>query len=351
MSEIVVFFCASVLLLTFGLVFNDFVNNEIATLSKAMRDSFASFLSWLVLLVVSLRVGKSIENLASDPSEPHNSFLRLGEQPRLLSQWFLLRAVVQLFVHFAVAWFLIKQFLWAWDYKTALVAQVLALLVAAFRYQFEKNSLIPTKALEASHATITPLGWRMIQMLHRNRSTKTSLIFSVLFALLCLWCVFQNVPKPAIFLCALSSGFMCSLALCIQIAEDLKHSWIERACGLSHEGFLAIHKKIAFIFAGSLSLATGLCVFALSFFLQHLPFLESLMWSLQIAGICFTPSFLAPQLSMQIDGKRLFVSFISVVLVGLFIATAIFASVFALIILLLVPGFTEPQQSGRFYRA
>jgi hypothetical protein len=121
----------------------------------------------------------------------------------------------------------------------------------------------------------------------------------------------------------------------------LRSSWLEKNAGLSHESFQETQIKISiliafFVFIPSLALAL----------------LSPLPWEQRYSLILTGPavSVMVPGILLQIDGKRAEISSVVLVLLGLFVGTAVLAHPLSFLLSILVVGYGLSSQSDRYYK-
>ena len=79
--------------------------------------------------------------------------------------------------------------------------------------------------------------------------------------------------------------------------------------------------------------------------------LEEWRLAFQLFFVALTPSYIIPNLLFQNDANRPWIQAALVVLISAFICTAIYASLFAAVILPFFDYYGKQSQEGRFYRA
>ena len=118
-KELVVAICCGVLFATFLYVFNDFLNIQVAALSTAMRESFATILAIVMLLGVAIYGGRHLSSASASQARLGNFARMIGEDHRTLRVFKQLTTVMQLFVLHGAAWlftwhYLVKVSGWQW---------------------------------------------------------------------------------------------------------------------------------------------------------------------------------------------------------------------------------------------
>lgn len=157
--------------------------------------------------------------------------------------------------------------------------------------------------------------------------------------------------------CALFGGIILSWVVPFVIADDLRFTWLERQCAISHKQWIAAWQKIfsnwSFVcFVSSLLLT--LTAVTINTLTSHT--IDSEVWlliwrSIQVSFLCAFPVWLAPSLVLQIDGRKVTTNIIMLTLINIFVGTGIIA------LPILIPGIwllgheAHRYQEGRFARA
>lgn len=353
--ELVIAICSMVLASLFYYIFNDFLNVEIKQLSDKMQESFGSSLAYFLHLIAAIYCGRKIRDEKSNPHSIGNAFLALGENPNILKAYWGLRIPTILILYYTPTWFISQRILVNWPLNTSYYVFFLMCCASALSTVFLKKSTILhtspiyfksplcTKMQDPSRAL---LSWRVKQLLLRNQLSQFCIGLSILSS-----CLFFLLPDigPINFLISLVSGLYLAFAFIFQCTLDLKHSWIEKNFGVSHQQYL--YNIIIISIGCGLS---GACCNSLCYLFAHLfhP-LGQEFWQTLIAGffITFTPVFLVPFAIFQIDGRRAIIQVMSIILASIFICTGIYASLFSIVLLPVVAYYGINSQDGRFYRA
>jgi hypothetical protein len=77
----------------------------------------------------------------------------------------------------------------------------------------------------------------------------------------------------------------------------------------------------------------------------------TILTAAKVLAVAAVPAVTAPCLLLQIDGRRLAVNLLLILIVSLFIGTAVFAHWLGVLLIPLLIGAAGPSQAGRFYRA
>lgn len=158
-------------------------------------------------------------------------------------------------------------------------------------------------------------------------------------------------------LCSLFGGIILSWVVPFVVADDLRFTWLERQCGISHKQWIAAWQKIfskwSFV-CFVLSLVFALSAATINALAIHT--IESEFWtmiwkSIQVSFLCAFPVWLAPSLVLQIDGRKVTTNIIMLTLINTFVGTGIIA------LPIMIPGIwllaheAHRYQEGRFARA
>lgn len=352
--ELVVAFCSLILLALFYYVFNDFLNTEVKNISIPMRDYFAQTLAYILMVVSAFSAGRLIRSFFVNPQSLFQSTRFLGENPFARKCLAVFHTLLILCLVYIPIWKLIDAKLVQWSALRIAVSSCMMLLIsllAAFlRETPERNHVPETSKRKPTSSLKAMLYWRLQILLKRNKLTQFCFFLFLLCNTILGLASYLSLPFVAAFAISFWGGFLGACALSFQCAEDLDTSYLEKSSGVSHDTYLRM------LFALSLILGTGLAsLHALTWavmkvFTQTLD-LGVLLDSLRIFFITGIPSWIVPAVLFQIDGRRALISILASFLVGIFIATAIYASWFSLVLLALIAYYGFSSQEGRFYRA
>lgn len=345
--ELTVLIASSVLFATFFYVFNDFLNVQVSTLSRPMRDRFAEVAATVVLILATAIAARAIRAERIGERGFALTARALGEEPAVVRAFLLARAATILALTHGAAWYV------AWRYLAipapptvrfgvalAMIAgsSILALVPERARRQ---DSSQTRELATLEHLVGTVAAWRLRQILFGNRPARLCMSLAVAFSLLAAWASFRAAPPFVAVAASLAAGLVAATTLAFQMAEDLATAWTERAFGVSHAQFIGAYEKVG-------ALIGAICA-ALVFALVA-PSTDPLI-ALKAAACAAIPPLTAPLLLLQIDGRRPAVNVMLIVIVGLFIGTAVFAHWLSLGLLLVLRHYALQSQAGRFYRA
>jgi hypothetical protein len=354
-----------VLLATFGYVFNDFLNVEIASLSRPMRDSFSYYIALTLLFACAVAAGRCIRTEKLARRSLSATANALGELPCTLKCYRALwRLTILVLIH-GSCWLIVMHWLMNWQLpQIAMIEGVMLALSAAVAFmpifaagstpanqpsqsQSKSPSFLATSQTTGKAALMR---WRLRQILFASRTTKVTLAFAVPFILLAALSALAGLPPFVGAAAGLVAGYLVGFCLCLQMAEDLEYAWFERCLGVTHEDFISAYERSAVWLAAGASLVIFILV-ALAGLATHKSGPELLNAAALSAATAGVPALIAPGLLLQIDGRRVFVTGLILLIVSLFIGTAIVASWFSLLLIPLLGHFAKQHQAGRFYRA
>ncbi|NRA44779.1 MAG: hypothetical protein HRU09_07480 [Oligoflexales bacterium] len=354
-KETVIGFCSLIIISLFYYIFNDFLNIEIQKISLKMRDSFAYYLANAIILLSAIAAGRSIRSERLDSRSCGNAFKYLGEDPKVLRDYWLLRIPSKILMFYIPTWFVCFYSLVDWPWVQIAIS-VIGMLVISLALIFYPNSRGEQSETRASNRSILKnrvysassalLIWRLKQLFKRNRLAQVCLLTSTLFSASLL--VLPNPIEAFVVFLSLIAGIQVAFALSFQVASDLSYSWIEKNLGVSHEHYLATLFKLSLIL-GSLSGTTSMIFYGIN----NILILGNVSWQilLKIFFIGMTPAFMVPNIIFQIDGRRTFIQILNIILASLFVGTAIFANLAGVLLLPLIAYYGVTSQQGRFYRA
>ena len=352
--EFVIALCGLIIAVLFYHIFNDFLNHQMNSISLKMRETFAYFLGYCLLLVVGIACGQSLRKYWRVKRSHYNTAKFLGEDPRVLKMVWIFLIPNNLMVYFLpVIYILIKLLYWNLDdLQRYLPFAVILTFVVGFsgilkdqKFELDKTykMLLKDSPLSCESAMFY---WRLKQLLFRNKITKVCCIFAVLLAFLIFF--LPNNISPLIFLVSLLAGLMIGISLSFQLSFDLEYSWVEKNLGVSHDQYLWTLIKLSTFLGTMIGFLTCLIhTFTVSF--KEID--ETWFEIIKIFFIAATPAFLFPNIAFQIDGRKAGIQIMNLILVSIFVATAVYASIFAILLFPLITYYGIDTQRGRFYRA
>lgn len=360
-KEIVVLLCSAVLFGLFYYVFNDFLNSKVASLSSELQYTFGQYLTGFLLFATTLACSKKLALVvkAKHSSSSETSFedfaLVRGELSKTVSQLKILRSGTIILTHFSLAWMIATKALVLFPNPVNLfliltlpfVSWVLTRFIQFSPQEAPEDQAVLNNGLNLTqHKAL--INWRMLHLLHRNKLARFCMVLGSILTCSSMLAFSSSHPDLLNFIILYISGFCFAAAIALQVAEDLPFSWAEKSFGVHHDAFVSA--------LDGLSRRLSLLVFSLSlsclFFGQYfsdksLPMLSTAT----LAIIATVPILMIPSFCFQIDARRPIIPIMSVLLVGLFVATAIFAHPLAVLLLPVATYYGKQNQVGRYYRA
>lgn len=356
--EIVVTISSAILILLFFYMFNDFLNIEVAKISTAMRNSFAEHLSILALIMVTGFCGHLLRKAKQDHNYMKSFLKRTGETDTTIYLYAFIKGFSILLLGYGAYWALVTKYLISWSLVTSLGLQLLSflfLIVIYFYPNHEKETdpnkeshndrIFPSKTTGSKNKAL--LVWRLRQLLLRNRLGQLCLLFTLLFSTITLFSSQNRDLFIAPAFLSYCASLLIASAISFQISEDIKYAWAERSMGISHDSIVRAYFVMALVLGGGFGLLNSI------FYLLGNGVLE-LTTLVNAAKIFFVTALCPlsiPTLMFQIDPRRSFIQIISALIIGVMLATAIYASIFSVILLPFLKYYGDQYQQGRFYRA
>lgn len=348
--EIVVGFCSLVLLGLFYYVFDDFLNVEVAKLSLAMRDRFAEALAWGILLVGAFFGGRWTKGFFVVPSSLFNRIALLGESPTVLRCLGVFHVIIVLASVFGPLWWFVDGVLIDWKRGKALAVFLVMLTLSSVSWLLKEPA--PRDWQDKPSLSFSPLlalvQWRLRQIFFRNRVSQFCLGLSFLFTGVSLLAGFSGFPFVAVFCSSYIVGSLGACALAFQFSEDIQVGWVEKNLGISHEFYMHALSLSSIVVALLLAVCNSLAWSAGALSVGETQVVEN---GLKALTVTFIPGWMVPFAFFQIDARRPALTILVTFLSGLFVATAIYASWFSMLLLPLIVYYGYQSQEGRFYRA
>ena len=343
-KEFVIGVSALVLLGLYYYIFNDFLNNQVKDISEKMQALFINVLSVLTLVFTSLRTGRQLSQDLNSPRSLRFFAKSLGENNLILFSFGILWSLSCIAFFHGLAWFILLLFI-SWTKLqiagTAICMAMLSLSYACFT-QKRRFSFWPSLQKKLSSRRLSVLCfWRLKQMTYKNDGAQKAMMLAFLTALA------HSMISPnqhglfGHWLLAFCSGLLFALALIFQCSFDLRYSAFEKSLGVSHQEYQITLILLSFIVA----LLAVITNSGISFFMMEKTEL------LKIGFLALTPPILVPFLALQIDGTRVGIQLLSVLLLALFIGTAICATNYAVLLLPIIGYYGIQSQANRYYRA
>ncbi len=348
--ELTVLIASAVLFATFLYVFNDFLNVQVSALSKPMRDRFAEVGAAAVLMLGTAIAARSLRTERTSERGFARMARALGEEPGVVTAFLLVRGVTIVVLVHGLAWYGSIRYLKVPAGLPSRLALELGMLAASSLLSFVParpgHGARPARAggrdLVIFERFLGPVAaWRIRQILFGNRPARVCMGLAAGFVALAAWASFRGAPPFVGAAACLAAGMLAATTLAFQMAEDLATAWTERAFGVAHDEFIGAYQKVGALLGGA---------YAVLAFVATAPFAGPLE-ALKAAACAWIPPLVAPLLLLQIDGRRPAVNVMLIVIVGLFLGTAVFAHWLSLMLLLVLRHYALKTQAGRFYRA
>lgn len=355
--EIVVFLASLILFATFLYVFNDFLNVQVSSLSQAMRDRFAEVAAIVVLTAGTAAAAAALRRERLADQSLARSATALGEEPAVVRLFVVLRAASALALIHGLTWlFVLKTMVVPSLGQGAIAEGVMAALSVAVAFLIPPRRKESDSSYTNAHATTRPplatlVTWRLSQLLRQNRLTRMTLAVAAALVLLLGTVTAGGAPTFACIALGLAIGFVASLSLVFQLAEDLPGAWTERGLGVTHDQFVGAYERLGVIMgvgAGAMAAAAV----ALGRLIGPLP-VNTATWNdvAKILVVTAVPALVFPWIMLQIDGRRPGVGAVLVLIAGLFLGTAVYANWLSLLLPVILRYYALGSQAGRFYRA
>lgn len=326
--EIVVGLSSVILFATFFYVFNDFLNIQVKSLSQMMRDQFAESLCITVLIVSAGVAAGFLRTERLSQQTLRKTAACLGESPMTISVYLGGRILTVIIVCHGIAWYLANRWLVNWSPLKQISWELLMLLITtvlslwpemggkSLRFHASRLSSSPISPISPIQAMVQ---WRLQQILWRNRLTRFCIVLSLFFAALVLYASWRQAPVFVSVAAGFFAGYLVAITLSFQLAEDLNYAWAERALGVSHDEFIGAYQRMGLLLGASIGLLTGIL-----YLIGSPPIsLEKVNEFLQITVVSGLPAGICPLLLFQIDGRKPTVTIVTLLVVALFLGTAI----------------------------
>lgn len=338
-KELVVALCLCMVVATYAYIFADFLQRVVAEVSSAMQQTFSTYSSYLLALLVGAWVGRFLRQETNNPYVVLQKRLGVDPQSIRTNQLFSMATVIaaSILLCAGIAHFILQ-------IDAFIMPSVLYLfgICCAYICCFWRKDSIQLKNRSASYSLYH---WRMLQI---KRGQMPMLITSAVIAAANLWLTqFLALPFPVYACLAMLIGLPLSFAIANQAAVDMKFAAIERNLSVSHVAYMRTYEKIGLTLALLASL-----MFAISFYIPKIFLFAELLNHQALKGIVLSAlaPLLMPLLIMQIDVRRPIIQYLTVSVTLLFIGTAILATWYAIILYPLLRVFALQITAGRFYR-
>jgi hypothetical protein len=350
-KEVVVFLSSCTLLALFLFIFSDFLESQIGKIPAHALDLAKSSATLALCLYGALR---SFQTTRTRSHLNRMAFLKyIGSHENQIAVnriWIVIsRALIYNGIALGLA-------LLAFDLPLLPLGGLLLVATTAISgglaYTLEPEAWTGFENSSSSNQgpSIGPVIWRYRQLIHKRARPRVAIAISyAIFALgIIVRLTSQNLILAFPLFCI--AGICLSVALCTQVTEDLKWASFEQALGMTHECFIQTYLKLAGILM--IPMFTMVLLFILwSLGTSKSSIVEAGLELLKISAIVGSFTLLTPALIFQIDARRPTAQIISIILIGLFLSTAVLAHPFAVILIPIAMQVLMQQQNGLYYRA
>jgi hypothetical protein len=335
--ELVVLVAGSVLFATFLYIFNDFLDVEITSLSVKMRDRIAEVIAAIVWVIAAIVAGNVIRRERFGEQSLTKTARLLGEVEGTITAYMLMRAATVIAVVHGVAWVLVAKVLVRPEARTAAAIETAMILLAVY---LGTVGTVP-KCLAQ---------WRWTQILFRSRIARLTLLVAATLLLFLPLSAARDAPPFISFVISLAVGYVVSLTLVFQLADDLPNAWTERGLGVTHDQFVTAYEQLGRRL-GLVYGAIGAALYLLGKLAGPGITMLGLNEAAKVLVVTALPAIMTPWLLFQIEGRRAGVGAILVLIATLFVGTAVYANWLSLLLPVLLRYYALNAQAGRFYRA
>ena len=156
-------------------------------------------------------------------------------------------------------------------------------------------------------------------------------------------------PPDLLSILSWISGIFLSLSICTQVSREIRDSWIEKNCAVSHRDYLASIECTSLKLSTMAILCLGIPLSLLYLILdpENTTYLNILMISVN----AIIPSFLVPYLIFQIDPKENYIQVLLISFVSFIFISALLIHWGFLAIAPIIRDYGYKSQNNRFYRA
>ena len=348
-EECVVGICSLVLFSTFFYIFNDFLNDKIASVSDKMKEHI-SFLSSLILLSVTSYFSSVFIKKESKKIPSFTRFcFSIGESFKIYFTFIIIRTLLGLLFLFGISWWIIYRYIYTFDITSFVILQLifLALVLFLLKLNFSTSRTVCNHDYSRCSSKISTLLRFRLDMILRSKICLFFLGLSFISSVLV--CYFLSISSPIIismFLCFIC-GFFIAVTTSCQVKSDLDSIWIDRLVGVCQEDFFSTYKKLTFILSGASLILLSIAVLITALKTNST---YSVVDLIKLPFILLVCPYLMPNLIFQIDPKRPIVQILIVFMIGLFLATALWVSWLSILLVFILNYYGRTTQDKRFYR-
>lgn len=354
-NELTLALCSSTVLILFFYIFHNFISEQLNQVSGLASYYLGNFFAFFVLFSISIFMGKRINLFFHSPQNTYCFAKNIGEEPRVLLFFQVLYLPFFILVVYLPFWFIVTCFFVDWSFWEKIVYFSISVILCSitsmshrFKSKIEKTQ---TKLFKLKSRSIQKAlyDWRVRQMLLKNNLSL--FLLGVSFGLMFFlgFCNYLGVQEFFVFLLCFLSGVLTGTAICFQISEDFRSIWLERNAGVSHHSYM----KAIFQLSNVLAL---LLVFTVSFFYissliaRSQAFdLISFLFLIKLCLLSCVPIWLVNCIALQIEPRRPFVQSIVLLLISLFLCTALLINLGFLILFPFIFSYAKTSQNNRFY--
>ena len=353
-QELAVGICAAVLLLLFFYIFNDFLNHQVRAISSAMTTSLAKLGLAAFTIISGLWTGLNLKRFLRNDHSLLQTITVLGENRALIRQ-FRKTAVLGRVLLAIVGYVVISRPLFS-----ALPTSMHLLGLGAFvllsvgsitlrrkakPMTLTKESLRPLLPNKSESTVLCLVRWRLAQLLARNHTFGVGSVGAGIVLCALSWLGSTGAPPILALVLGLCCAFLIAWPVCAQLSADLSYSWLEKHAGTSHSDYLLSLELVCYL------LALPLCtIIAVTWYVAIGMDSQSAGLALQLGLASISPIFLIPHVFFQIDPKRPTIVLLSSALISLFVATAVFASFWGILLFPVCIYYGHTSQIDRFYK-
>ncbi|MEI8026540.1 MAG: hypothetical protein WCI18_09340 [Pseudomonadota bacterium] len=325
--------CSGVLMALFFYVFNDLLTKQLTGLPQLEALSLA--FGWIGGSLAQFR----LLYISGQPHELSRFGQFINGDPGEISNLNSSRTLLWRILGPGIVWAVISTLPYWNFYKVAALFFFNIALFIGTKGTTRLQSWLPRLSPKFLAPFSPILRWRLVRLFIYNESCRILLLMALGFQ--CLMVFRNSASLGFLWLLALLSGILTGVAHILVAAEDLKSSWLEKNAGLSHESFIKTQISLSMLLAILLFLPSLLLGVV-----SDLPLSQRL--SLMLTGPAV--SAMVPGIILQIDGRRPEISAVVLVLLGLFVGTAILAHPLSFLLTILVVSYGVSSQSDRYYK-
>lgn len=354
--EITVGIASTVVFATFAYVFNDFLNAQLATLSPALQRRSAAICAWVTLAIATGGSARCLRQTWRAAASWSRTAAYLGEAAATIRHYRLGRSGLIMGGIHALAWLVVQHWLLPRSTMDLCLTELMMVgctLVLALRpgdaMVLTVGSEFPPHSPSASPTAILTT-WRWRALVHRSRAARWCLAWSLPFYTIIILVASRHGPAFVAVAAAFAAGYILAAALCLQVADDLPQTWIERGLGVSHAQFVGAWERLGWRVGLGAGVGAALCYLS-GMLLGDAPALGSWPTAATLLAVAALPAVSVPMLMLQIDARRPAINMLLVFIIGLFVGTAIFAHWLGLLLIPVLRYYALHSQDGRFYHS